>query len=173
MKIDFEDISYLMMGNARQIHSYKLLTDNLILENLIEFDPILVGTIPLAIDIDSSDLDIICCYSDVTRFLKTVIYCFDSYEAFQVQNKSDRTVVTFSIDGVQIELFGQAVPTKEQHGYRHMLIEYRLLQLHGDDFRRKVIALKIAGVKTELAFCMLLGVPGDPYEGLLSYNFEN
>ena len=171
MKIDFEDISYLMTGNERQVYAYKVLTDNLILENLVEFDPILVGTIPLAIDIEDSDLDVICCYHDAVSFLKTAIYCFEDNDEFEAQENSDRCIVRFSIDGFKVELFGQAVPTKEQKAYRHMLAEYKLLQYYGEDFRYKVIGLKNKGIKAELAFCMLLGLPGDPYEALLNYNF--
>lgn len=48
-----------------------------------------------------------------------------------------------------------------------MLVEYKLLQQHGEDFRQQVVALKKAGIKTEPAFAKLLQLPGDPYEALL------
>jgi hypothetical protein len=78
-------------------------------------------------------------------------------------------VANFSIDGIAIEIFGQNIPTREQNGYRHMLIEHRILQERGEVFREAVIALKKSGIKTEPAFAQLLQIEGDPYLGLLEY----
>jgi len=62
--INFLDISYLQLGNERQKKAYQVLTDNEIIEKLAPYHPILVGTIPINIDIENSDLDIIFEVSD-------------------------------------------------------------------------------------------------------------
>ena len=49
--INFRDLSYLKTGNLKQQAAFHVLTKHRILENLAEFDPILVGTIPINIDI--------------------------------------------------------------------------------------------------------------------------
>lgn len=57
--INFLDISYLKTGTERQRKAYQVLTERAILENLAQYNPILTGTIPINIDIENSDLDII------------------------------------------------------------------------------------------------------------------
>lgn len=44
---DFSTIEYLKFGNQKQILAYDILTRNTILLNIAEFEPILVGTIPI------------------------------------------------------------------------------------------------------------------------------
>ena len=50
-----------------------------------------------------------------------------------------------------------------------MIIEYKILELHGEVFRQEIIKLKSKGLKTEPAFAKLLGLVGNPYEELLNY----
>jgi hypothetical protein len=69
-----------------------------------------------------------------------------------------------------IEIFGQPVPTINQNGYRHMVIEARLLEIFGDSFRHQIIDLKSNGMKTEPAFAQLLKLEGNPYEAILRLN---
>ena len=174
MKIDFEDISYLLKGNSKQKAAYQALTENLVFEQLLEFDPILVGTIPIDIDIEASDLDIACCFSDHDRFIRGISYCFENYDDFEIRDGADSEsiIVRFKADNFEIEIFAQKVPTKEQDGYRHMMIEYQLLCQRGDEFRSEIIELKKEGLKTEHAFAKLLGLQGDPYEELLKYGLN-
>lgn len=79
-----------------------------------------------------------------------------------------RIKINFSEREWPIELFGQPCSTKHQNGYLHMIIEAELLDLLGDDFRKRVIELKSAGLKTEPAFAQLLNLKGDPYEAMLT-----
>lgn len=66
--MNFDNIEYLQNGNDRQRQAYSTLSDNQILPKLKRYDPILVGTIPINIDIENSDLDIICCFADKREF---------------------------------------------------------------------------------------------------------
>lgn len=169
----FDTLDYLKTGNALQQKSYGLLTEHRIFYVLSDFDPILVGTIPIAIAIDSSDLDIGCYWVDKNAFIATLQTAFSGYRNFSCQELNNGTmeaiVANFSINGIEIEIFGQNIPTREQNGYRHMLIEHRILQERGAAFREAVIALKKSGLKTEPAFAQLLQIEGDPYQGLLEY----
>src|SRR5229473_818491 len=65
-----------------------------------------------------------------------------------------------------VEVFGQAVPVDQQRGYRHLLVEARLLELGGPRLRRAVLDLRGKGTKTEPAFAHALGLSGDPHERL-------
>lgn len=173
--IDFTTLCYMETGNPRQQKAFRVLTDHTILDCISDFDPLLVGTIPIAIDLPSSDLDIICCWTDKIGFRNVLIAAFSHHEKFRVTETIIADIPTvlchFILDGFEIEIFGQPIPTRKQSGYRHMLIEHRLLQENGVGFRQQVILLKAAGYKTEPAFALLLGLTGDPYTALLEYSF--
>ncbi|MHC0443008.1 DUF4269 domain-containing protein [Flavobacterium sp. 3-210] len=171
--IDFSTIEYLKSGNERQILAYEILTKNKILEALVEFDPILVGTIPINIDIENSDLDIICYWQNKNHFVEKVTSLFKNKSDFTIRetviNQHESIVGNFKLDDFEIEIFGQNIPTKNQNGYRHMIIEHQILELRDENFRQEIIKLKQNGYKTEPAFAKLLGLKSDPYLELLNY----
>lgn len=82
--INFLNISYLQFGNEKQKTAYQILTDNKILEKLAPYQPVLVGTIPINIDIESSDLDIICYIKDKTTFTKLLTNHFQNEKGFRI-----------------------------------------------------------------------------------------
>lgn len=173
MTINFDTLDYLKTGNVRQKQAYYILTHHKVMEKLDRFTPILVGTIPINIAIDTSDLDIICCWDDKQAFYAAVLDAFNGYTGFHIRAYSmhgtDCVVANFLIDGVEIEIFGQNIPTRKQMAYRHMLIEHTLLTERGEFFRQQIIDLKRQGYKTEPAFGKLLGFDANPYEELLAY----
>ena len=130
---------------------------------------------PIQIDIEGSDLDIICCFSDALDFRTTIVDAFGTQRNFKINEVPDSispaVFANFELDDFAVEIFGQNVPTKQQFAYRHLLIEYQLLQKYGEAFRRQIIALKKQGHKTEPAFAIALGLSGDPYLALLNYDW--
>jgi hypothetical protein len=175
--MEFDNIEYLKHGNAKQRQVYHLLTGQGIISALLVFEPILVGTIPIRLDTDCSDIDIICCFSDKEQFSETLHKLFGEKDGFQLsehQGQDAKAIVaSFRIESFEIEVFGQNVPTRHQLAYRHMLTEHRLLQQKGESFRQRVRDLKRKGFKTEPAFALLLGLEGDPYTGLLIYETDS
>ena len=171
--IDFLNINYLQVGNERQKSAYTSLSKHQIFEKLKDFDPILTGTIPINIDIPSSDLDIICFYRNKADFIDRVIENFGKEKDFQLRNtiinNNETVIANFWIDEFEIELFGQNIPTIEQNAFRHMIIEHQILTKMGEDFRLKIIELKKDGYKTEPAFARLLNLEGNPYISLMNY----
>ena len=164
---DYTNIEYLKTGSRIQKRSYKILKDLQIMEDLREYNPLLTGTIPIGIDIEGSDLDIICEVKDFDDFEGSMKKRYGSAERYRVRRNQDNIVINFNFNGMEIEIYGEDKPAQEQNAYRHMLVESRLLELGGEEFRRKVVELKRGGVKTEPAFCIALGVEGDPYENML------
>lgn len=169
--MNFDNIDYLKHGNNRQKQAYTALSDNQIISKLMPYEPVVVGTIPINIDIENSDLDIICYFTDKHAFIKTIKDSFSNKTGFairELQNSNAATVVTnFVVGNFEIEIFGQNIPTKQQFAYRHMIIEYKLLNKYGEKFRQQIIELKRQGHKTEPAFGLALGLTGDPYMELL------
>ncbi len=171
--INFDNIEYLQYGNNRQRQAYYTLTNNQILSKLKRFDPILVGTIPINIDIENSDLDIICCFADKQEFHKSITDNFSNQKNFTIREQPNldtlAIVANFFLDGFEIEIFGQSVQTKQQFAYRHLIVEYNLLNKYGEKFRQQIIELKRQGQKTEPAFALALGLKGNPYTELLKF----
>jgi len=170
---DFLNIDYLKSGTARQQKAFEVLNENLILQKLSGFTPVLVGTIPINIAIDSSDLDIACYWKDKNHFIEIVKKNFSEENHFQIYEKEifgkEAVLANFFTDDFEIEIFGQNSPVQEQFGFRHMIIEATILEENGEDFRHKIIELKKSGIKTEPAFAKLLNLKGDPYEALLNF----
>lgn len=167
--IDFTSPDYLLTGNVKQKAVYRVLTEPRIWEKLRSFDPVLTGTIPINIDTDTSDLDIICCFTDARLFEKHLVESFGTEDGFKLftPKLAGTVAASFVCEGFMIEIFGQAIPTRQQAAYLHMIIEYRILLEKGEAFRQQVIALKKQGYKTEPAFGKLLGIAGNVYEELL------
>lgn len=166
-------IDYLMEGNPRQQEVYRVLRRLGVMEVLEPYHPVLVGTVPLDVDIPGSDLDVICHVEEGDReafeaLLKdTFGSCGDFEYAAREVDGLLRQVGRFQYEGWAVEIFGQPLPVEEQNGYRHMVVEYRLLELLVDRGREAIRRLKLQGFKTEPAFARLLGLEGDPYKMLL------
>lgn len=174
--IDFTKIDYLKEGNDKQKRAYEVLTKYRIFKVLDYYSPILAGTIPIEIDIEGSDLDIICevdlrfeeDFLDEIIFSKLIPFEID----VKVENliiKGEKCIVlNFTLEEFPIEIFGQNKPTTAQNAYRHMIAEYKILQEKGEEFKQKIIELKKQGIKTEPAFGLLMNLE-NPYEDLLKF----
>ncbi len=174
--IDFTKTDYLKQGNERQVSAYKLLERRHFFDQLKFYSPILAGTVPIEIDIDGSDLDIICevdlrfeeDFLDDLMFSKFIPSDIDLKIENPMINGEKCIVINFVLDEFPIEIFGQNKPTTQQNAYLHMMAEYKILQEKGEDFKRKIIDLKKKGIKTEPAFGILLNLE-NPYEDLLKF----
>lgn len=172
-----DNINYLKSGSTVQQEAYRILTTYKVIHHLQDFTPVLAGTIPLEINIYSSDLDIVCYWQDKQTFKDTVSQYFSSFENYNLRetdiNGHASVIANFVIEDFEIEIFGQNIPVTGQYGYRHMIIEYDILQQKGSDFKNSIIKLKKQGYKTEPAFALLLGLKCDnPYEALLHYESD-
>jgi len=176
MNPDFDTISHLAGGTPRQKQAHAVLIKYVILEDLKSYTPILVGTIPINIDIEGSDLDVICEYHDKAQFTGHLQTLFSSFTEFKLTeatiNGQETILANFMADGFEIEIFGQQIPVKQQYGYRHMIIEHELLQRKGEAFRQEIISLKKQGYKTEPAFAKALDLTGNAYEELLNIDIK-
>ncbi len=173
---DFKNIEYLKFGNERQRNAYFALQELDIFDFLRKYNPILTGTIPIEIDLPDSDLDLICECKDHISFAEYITDKFGKYQDFQIWRNIHHgimsTIASFSYKGQKIEIFGQNIPTDKQNSFRHMLIEKRILQEKGTEFKNKIIELKKQGIKTEPAFAQILDLKGDPYLELLKFDID-
>lgn len=161
--------SVINLESNRQV--YNAIRNSDVLSFLKPFNPLIAGTFPLNLYLDSSDVDILITANNfdlVSRILDEKLKHFPSYKRREsIVDDEKALVVTFVFDGVNFEIFGQHIPSIKQRGYRHFLAEERLLKIGGMDFRDEITKLRRKGLKTEPAFATLLGLEGDPYEELL------
>lgn len=170
---DWFDLCYLLAGTARQQQAYAALHSLNLPTALLDFDPVLAGTIPLNIDVPGSDLDIICEVpaAATPQFQQRLREHYGMLPAFKLNesiiNGTASIVCSFRHPDFELEIFGQARPVRLQNGYRHLVAEARVLAAGGPGWQQAVRRLKVQGLKTEPAFAQLLGLPGDPYAALL------
>ena len=138
-----------------------------ILKSYLDFNPVIVGTFPIDIAIETSDIHIVM-QSQNLELLKDKLYNdFSSFESFELSIKSV-LLCRFKHKAFEIEIYATENPVTSLNSYRHLVIEERLLNLYPDSFKQAVIDLKKSGIKTEPAFARLLGLEGDPYQALLA-----
>lgn len=170
--IDFTAIDYLRNGNETQKRAFEVLNKYHIFSKLKKYSPILAGTIPIEIDIEGSDLDIICEVEDKAEFKDVLQKILPENIDFKIKttviNGEECIILNCTLEEFSVEIFGQIMPTTEQNAYRHMITEYKILQEKGDNFKQRVIELKKKGIKTEPAFGILLNLE-NPYEDLLKF----
>jgi len=136
---------------------------------LAPYDPHVAGTPPLGLDLPDSDIDIVCEVRDFDAFAALLTEHFGDRPDFAVHARPDldAMIVRFRAWDWPFEIFGQTLPVAQQHGWRHFVIERRLLDLGGPTLTQAIMTLRHRGLKTEPAFAALLGLTGDPYAALL------
>jgi hypothetical protein len=168
----FKTITYLESGNEFQRRAFNIINELGILNDLAKYNPVLCGTVPIEINVEGSDLDIVMEVHDFEGFKHVVSSLYGNHNQFVLKEKTIRCIPTlkanFEFGGFEFELFGQPIAIEEQNAYRHMIIEHHLLVRH-PHVKDEVIRLKKAGLKTEPAFAHVLGLEGDPYEELLVF----
>lgn len=163
----FEDIEYLREGNPVQRHCYAVLHDLKIMEYLQSYAPVLVGTIPIGINVEVSDADIICYAPDLHEIQWGIRSIYGLKKDFSDIMADNNYVASFSEKNLSVEIYAESRPSLLQNGYRHMLVENRILRLTGESFKEQIINLKQSGYKTEPAFGYLLHLK-EPYVDLLT-----
>jgi predicted nucleotidyltransferase len=172
MNFNWFDIGYLCDGDESQQATFQILQELQIFDRLRSFSPVLVGSIPLGINIQDSDIDIICEVYDFPSFLQSVrsIDRLQPYTPSISQysiNDIESIVINYRTTNFSLEIFGQPQPVDRQHAYRHLAIEYRLLNIGGSEAFQAIRNLKQAGFKTEPAFAKYFNLAGNPDRALL------
>ena len=138
-----------------------------LLGRLAEFRPEVIGTPPLGIDTEQSDIDIACSAENLSDVVREAFDHFENFRLSRYKLNGEPTVLaSFRAQGWALELFCQGVPAERQWGVRHFRVEQRLLMLD-PTLRSDVRRLKQRGIKTEPAFAEALGLLGDPFVAML------
>ena len=136
-----------------------------LLERLAPYTPTLIGTPPLGIDVEGSDIDIACSATldEFAGYLRTEFSSEAQFGLRRLTSREQQAVCAdWYLDGWRIEVFAQACPLAEQWGVRHFVVERRLLDLR-PTLKPLVVVRKQQGLNTEAAFADVLGLEGDPF----------
>lgn len=167
--LNWENISYLKYGNKVQKQAHTCLLALRIFDQLSDYNPVLVGTIPICINLKNSDLDIICEIKDDIEFIKILNVLYSANLGFNLKKRKNYVVCSFFYGGFSIEIYAEQKLVKQQNAYLHMITEYRILNLAVSRFKLAIIQLKQNGFKTEPAFGYLLGIE-NAYTELLEFS---
>lgn len=138
-----------------------------ILAVLTDFSPTVVSTIHAGLDIESSDIDIVCTYQSLFDLKEKFEKTYQHKPGFFLEVREDRLIGRFVQGGFGIEVWASETPVNQQWAFRHHQVMKRLSTLGGPVFREAVRSLKKRGEKTQPAIASLLCLQGDPYEAIL------
>lgn len=174
--MDLINIDYLKTGSATQKNVFKALRELQVPERLSCFHPVLAGTFPLGLNVEGSDLDVLCEVYDGDRFISRLQAVYGGQSRFYITVKAigriPAIIGRFEYSGFPVEIFGQPVPVRQQHAFLHLQVEYHLLQDRLKNREEDLKALKRRGWSTEEAFAALLDIKGDPYQALIALGYQ-
>ena len=133
------------------------------------FDPRIAGTLPLGDSLTGSDIDILCHAPEPNDVADCLWEAHERLPGLVLRRwiSAGRPLVgTFAIDDWPVEVFASSVEVERQAGWRHFVVERRLLELAGEALRQRVLGLRRAGARTEPAYATPLGLQGDSYAAL-------
>lgn len=166
MNTNWHNISYLLQGSYRQKLAHETLVSLDVLKTLQEYSPLLVGTIPLKIETDQNDLELICEICNSGDFKKKLVKKYGDQSDFHIKEnifQGIKTVISFfRHQNFGIKIWGQPVPVENQPAYLQMVVEARLLRIGGSDAKKRIRELKLSGMETEQAFAHYFNLTGDP-----------
>lgn len=160
--------SQMKNGPPKQQAAWSACRQLNLFENLKYYQPTLCGTIPIMVDVESSDLDVICEVKDFDRFEAIICHHYHDYDRFRLKKSAEKVKANFLFKGFEFEIYGKNQPVCEQNAYLHMMTEHMILKRE-PSLREQVIQLKRNALSTEAAFCDLMQIEGDPYEALILY----
>tara|TARA_B110001454_G_scaffold219201_1_gene251913 strand:- start:56814 stop:57848 length:1035 start_codon:yes stop_codon:yes gene_type:complete len=131
-----------------------------LLEMFKDHEPFIAGTVPLAVDLPTADLDLLVTFSDVAKFKEMCHQGFALLPEFEISmgeiNGTPYCLCRFDYRGIPVEIFCSAQSTFRQNGYLHFNSEEKILKYARSTWTKEILELKQTGLKTEPAFARLL-----------------
>jgi hypothetical protein len=165
---DWLNISYMQRGSERQQAAYRTLLDSDVLTVLAEFEPTLVGPLPLGMDGSTSVLELLCYAERVEALARDLRIYFQDSPGFELTPPVDDEplVCRFIQNAFTLEIRGYTRRVELLPKYGNMSIISRLLRIAGDDSRRGIQALLLECLALEAAVAGYFLLPGEPEQAL-------
>lgn len=142
-----------------------------ILKELKTYGPAVVGTFPLGLAMEFSDVDILISSGSLDTIRSKLHQLYGTEKEFKIEDDevmSQRAITcSFIFEKILFEVFVQETVAYAQSAFLHFNVEERLLKLGGAEFVSRVKEHRRAGLKTEPAFMKALGLDFEPYSHML------
>ncbi len=139
--------------------------------DLKEFKPVFAGTIPLDIDIQSSDINIICEVTEFIRYQTRLRECFERQKNFIITETYNavarNSTCRFDAHTFRVEIHGEKKTIQKQNLFQYLIAEAKLLEIGGDAARAEIRRIKRNGHKTEPAFAEYFKIKGNAFDELV------
>lgn len=161
LAIKFHNLSLKSVINFENRPKMAILVSELnLLEMFKDHQPFIAGTVPLAIDLPSADLDLLVCFAHVAAFKDMCQQGFALLPEFEISqgeiSKLQYCLCRFDYRGIPVEIFCSSLSTFKQNGYLHFNSEEKILKYAPATWTQQILELKGSGLKTEPAFAQLL-----------------
>lgn len=143
-----------------------------IMDSLAAYSPTVVSTLWVGLDIEGSDIDILCHYADQSSYVQAVESRCSDFSEYQQQSRDDHVITRFNLADYPVEIYASNQAVTEQAGYIHFQVMKRLVELGGEQFQLAIRDLKRQGLKTEPAITHYLNISGDPYEEVAALQYR-
>lgn len=171
--VKFHNLSLRSVINFEDRPKMAILVSELkLLEMFKDYQPFIAGTVPLAIDLSTADLDLLVTFADSGQFKSMCQQGFALLPEFEIVmgevNDLPYCLCRFTYRGIPVEIFCSSLSTFKQNGYLHFNSEEKLLKYGLPNWTEEILLLKSMGLKTEPAFARLLQNDQiDPYQFIL------
>ncbi len=155
------------MPASRQVRAENALANSGLMDSLAAFSPTIVSTIWVELDTDTSDIDIICTFTDEEEFVVEVGKLLNRFGNSSPHRNEDRVLATFNFENFSFEIYGSKTAIADQSAYRHFTVMQRLVALNIAELSGEIRNFKEQGMKTEPAIAEVLNLKGNPYEAVL------
>jgi hypothetical protein len=156
MHMKLLEVESLARGNERQKLAYETLKQLDLFSRLERFAPLLVGAIPLGVELETSSLEIVCSAENLEEFGHFITASLSVLADFYIEHKLVRdrpaVLVSFKADTFAIRILAQEISSFTQNSVVQMLLEARLLAFAPKEVREEIRTLKRQGLSTEDAF---------------------
>lgn len=174
------DYTVIRDGSPRQMRAYSVVFDELmVFLHMKPYKPVWVGSYPLGIDAETSDINILLEPEQLRVFLVDVRKHYGHHDDFKLVwkaiNKTPTIVARFQVKGFWVDMFAQCRPLNEQDAFVQMLMTARLLAIGGDEACEGIRQNKTNGQNTPDAIMAYFNIETDnAQQKLLDYaRFDN
>ena len=148
----------------KKSHLHKILSSVVLTSLFQNFNALLVGTPPLDLDVENSDIDII-----LKADADELLHLLQSHITSEFIKTANNTF-NFELHSVPIQIYLCKEKPTSQQSYQHFQAEEKILKYCRSLDLANLKKLRECGVKTEKAFTQILKLHGDEYETMSNLN---
>lgn len=163
----------LARGTERQRRAFEAIESSALIESLKNHSPVLIGAIPLDVDVDTSPIEVVCSSENLEAFAQSLRERWAFADGFKlihtVANGQPAIKARFRSLGFDVRILAQAMSVFQQPKVVTLLLAARLLTFAPSGARDEIRARIGRGEALEeaVANCFEIETEGEALEALL------